>query len=106
LTPIITQTSEKRGYCVRLFAEKTTQLITIHSDVPGKPNNPANKKSQKVITRATFTEGLDQRQPIPEMLVARAGSSAGPGKGVPELSVGVPIVLAKPLTICDVSIKK
>jgi hypothetical protein len=40
------------------------------------------------------------------MLVARAAWSAGLGKGVPKLSECVPIVLAKPLKIRDVSIKK
>jgi hypothetical protein len=89
-----------------MFAEKTTQLIPIHSDVTGKPNNAANKKPEKVITRATCTEGLDQRQPIPDLLVARPASSAGPEKGVPELSICVPIVPAKGFKSCREPIKK
>jgi hypothetical protein len=89
-----------------VFAEKTTQLITIHSDVPVKPNNPTNKTAQKAITPTTFTEGLDQRQPIPELLVARPPLRVDPENVGPELIVFVLIVVAKTVKFCGGTIKK
>jgi hypothetical protein len=65
-----TQTVKNSSECARACAEEKTQLTTIHPDpVWSEPNNPADKKAQRIAVVLTFAEGTDRRQSFEEQLV-------------------------------------
>jgi hypothetical protein len=86
--------------CVCAFAEEKTQLTTIHPDpVWTQPNNPADKKPQRIAVILTFAEGPDRRQSFEDQQMNWITDGAARAEVCPKFAVSLPIVFRKALKI-------